>query len=239
MRIRSAMALIGTATLGGVVLLAPAASGAAAKATNVNALVTKAISVSALANSVTVTGVAIQGKTTITLNLQASDEAAGQGSIEIGGGVVHAIRLGKNVYFTANSKFWKANGGSTAAALFTGKWVQTAATSTIGQPLAEFLNVGTLFRELFSANINTADFVKGKATTVNGVRVVSINNKSTTGKTTGSIYIASSGKPYLVELKSTAGNLGSVSFSDYNQPVHPVAPKNPIDIDKLNTGTSG
>jgi hypothetical protein len=230
------MALVGTATLGVVLLLAPAASGATAKA---NALVTKAIDVSSLANSVTVTGVAIQGKTTITLNLQASDEAAGQGSIEIGGGVVHAIRLGKNVYFTANQKFWKANGGSVAAALFTGKWVQTAATSSIGEPLAAFLNVGTLFRELFSANINTADFVKGKPTTVNGVRVISINNKSTTGKTTGSVYIASSGKPYLVELKSTSGNLGSVSFSAYNQPVHPVAPKNPIDIDKLNTGTSG
>jgi hypothetical protein len=236
MRLRSTMALVGTVALGGVILVAPAASGATAKVT---ALVSKSINVSALANSVTVTGVAIQGKSTITLSLQASSSAAGQGSIEIGGGIVHAIRLGKNVYFTANQKFWKANGGSAAAELFAGKWVQTAATSTIGRPLAAFLNVGTLFRELFSTNINTANFVKGKSTTVNGVRVISINNKSTTGKTTGTVYIASSGKPYLVELKSTSGDLGSISFSAYNQPVRPVAPKNPIDIDKLNTGTSG
>ncbi|HXQ19999.1 MAG TPA: hypothetical protein VN781_10295 [Acidimicrobiales bacterium] len=238
MRLRSVAVLAGTAAACGIVLAAPAAWAAKA---NANALVSKAVSASALARTVTVTGKATQGKETITLSVQASASAAGQGSIGINGAVVHAIRLGPNVYFNANQKFWKLNGGAAAAALFVGKWVETAATTNDGQSLAQFLSVNTLFRQLFSGNINTATFTKGRNTTINGVAVTAVNGKDPSGGTNGTIYIARSGVPYVVELKSVGGTGGTstVFFSAYNQPVHPVAPKNPVDIDQLKPATSG
>jgi hypothetical protein len=227
-------------------VLAPVASAATSTTTTTAPTLTKAelaartavikaLNTSAAARSVTVTGSASQGKEVITLSVQASDVAEGVGSIGISGAVVHAIRLGKNVYFNANTKFWKDNGGAAAAALFVGKWVETAATSNDGQPLSEFLDVTTLFEELFSGNINTAIFSPGKKTTLNGMAVTAYSGKDTTGGTGGTIYVARKGKPYVVELTSIGGQKGHslVVFSNYGQPVHAVAPKGAIDIDTL------
>jgi len=238
MRLRSTLALVGTATLGSIALLG---SGASAAAANANGLVAKAITASESARTVTVTGKASQGTQTITLSVQVSNVAVGQGSIGINGAIVHAIRQGANVYFTANQKFWKQNSGAAAAALFAGRWVETAASSTDGQSLVAFLDITTLFHQLFTGNINTATFKQGQHTTINGIPVLAVNGKDATGGTGGTIYIATSGKPYLVELKSTGGNKGTsiVVFSGYNQPIHPVLPKNPIDIDKLKPATAG
>jgi hypothetical protein len=255
MRLRCTVALLGTLSVGSLAVLSPAASATTSTTTTAGTTtptlskasaaarkaVIKALNTSAAARSVTVTGSASQGKEVITLAVQASDDAQGVGSIGISGAVVHAIRLGKNVYFNANTKFWKDNGGTAAAALFVGKWVETAASTNDGQPLAEFLDVTTLFEELFSGNINTAIFSAGKKTTLAGMAVTAYAGKDATGGTGGTIYVARKGKPYVVELTSIGGQKGHslVVFSGYNQPVHAVAPKGAIDIDTLKHSASG
>jgi hypothetical protein len=258
MRLRAGLALAGTLSIGGIALLAPIASAAtttttaptaaptaAAKASAAaRAAVVQSLQTSVKAKSVTVNGKATQGKETITLSVQATNSSAGTGSISTNGATVHAVRVGANVYFNANSKFWTANGGSAAATLFAGRWVETAATSHDGQPLAEFLDVNTLFGELFSGNINTAIFTKGVNTIVNGVPVVAYTGKDATGGTGGTLYVARTGKPYIIELNSLGGAKGTsstsiVTFSAYNQPVRPVAPKGAIDLDKLKQPSSG
>jgi hypothetical protein len=238
--------LVATA-LGSLLLSTTAASAATTSTTAAGALppgtalLVKALTTSSLAKTVTVSGTANQGKTVITLDVQASNSPKAQGEITISGAVVHAIRLGANVFFTANQKFWTQNGGATAASLFAGRWVETAAASNDGASLAAFLSVNTLFHELFSGNITTATFVRGKNTTVNGVPVLSLSGKDKIGGTSGVIYIQRTGKPYLIQLKSSGGAGGKslVNFSAYNQPIRPVAPKNAIDIDKLKPQTSG
>src|SRR5580658_1692834 len=247
MRLRAGIALAGTLSIGAIGLLAPVASAATTTTTvpaaaAARAAVVQSLATSVKAKSVTVNGSATQGKETITLAVQATNSSAGTGSISTNGAIVHAVRVGANVYFNANSKFWTANGGSAAAALFQGRWVETAATSHDGQPLAEFLSVNTLFGELFSGNINTAIFTKGANTIVNGVPVIAYTGKDTTGGSGGTLYVARTVVSYIIELKSVGGDKGSssiVTFSAYNQPVHPVAPKGAIDLDKLKQPTSG
>jgi|HubBroStandDraft_1064217.scaffolds.fasta_scaffold156274_3 hypothetical protein len=260
MRLRCTVALVGVISVCSWALLAPAASAAtttttAGGATTGGATTTipattsaalkkavlKAVSTSTAANSVTVTGSASQGKQVITLNLEASDDAEGVGSIGISGSVVRAIRVGKNIYFNANSKFWKENGGASAAALFDGKWVETAATSNNGQPLAQFLDVTTLFHELFGGDFSSAVFSSGKNTTLHGIKVIAYTGKDAVGGTGGTIYVARTGKPYVLELLSLGGAKGHslVVFSGYNKPVNAVAPKGAVDIDTLKQGTSG
>jgi hypothetical protein len=259
MRLRCTVALVGTFSIGSLAVLAPVASatttttttaatttttakgGLSKAAVAARTAVIKDLNASAAASSVTVNGSASQGKEVITLSVQASDDAQGVGSIGISGAVVHAIRLGKNVYFNANTKFWKDNGGTAAAALFVGKWVETAATTNDGQPLADFLDVTTLFEELFSGNITTAVFSPGKKTTLGGMPVIAYSGKDATGGTGGTIYVNRTGKHYVVELTSLGGQKGHslVVFSGYNQPVHAVAPKGAIDIDSLKPSTSG
>lgn len=248
MRLRCTVALVGTLSIGSLAVLAPVASAQTTTTTSgatsvaaARAAVVKAIDTSAAASAVTVTGSASQGKQVITLSVQASDAARGVGNIGISGAVVHVIRLGKNVYFNANTKFWTENGGKSAAALFVGKWVETGATTTDGQPLAQFLDVTTLFNELFSGNIETAIFSPGKKTTLNGTPVIAYSGKDVTGGTGGTIYVARTGKPYVVELTSLGGKKGHslVVFSAYGQVVHAVAPKGAIDIDTLKQSASG
>jgi hypothetical protein len=254
MRLRSTVALVGTLAVGSLAVLAPVASATTTTTTTAGTTpplsktaaaartaVIEALDASAGARSVTVTGSASQGKEVINLSVQASNHSLGVGSIGISGAVVHAIRLGKFVYFNANAKFWKDDGGPAAAGLFAGKWVQTAATTNDGQPLAEFLDVTTLFEELFSGNINTAVFSPGKNTTLNGIAVIAYKGQDSTGGTGGTIYVARTGKPYVLELTTLGGEKGHalVAFSGYDRPVHAVAPKGAIDIDKLKQSASG
>jgi hypothetical protein len=256
MRRRCTVALVGTLSVGSLAVLAPLASATTTTTTTggtttpalsktaaaARTAVIKALNTSAAARSVTVTGSASQGKEVITLGVQASDDARGVGSIGVSGAVVHAIRLGKNVYFNANAKFWKDTGGTAVEALFVGKWVETAATTNDGEPLAEFLDVTTLFEELFNGNGNTNTvFSQGKDTTLNGMAVIAYTGKDATGGTGRTIYVARTGKPYVVELTSLGGEKGHarVVFSGYNQPVHAVAPKGAIDIDTLKQSASG
>jgi hypothetical protein len=232
MRHRSPIALVGIAALGGTMLAAAPAGAATSKA---NSLVAKAIAASEAAQSVRVSGKVSQGKETISLNVQASNDAKGQGSIGINGAVANVIRLGARIYFSANKSFWTENGGAAAASLFDGKWVFTKATSSDGQSLAEFMDLTSLLHEVFGGNLSSAKFTVGKNTTVNGVAVSTINGRSSKGASEGTLYVARSGKPYVIELKgsgASSGN-GSLIFSAYNQSVNPVAPKNAINLDQL------
>jgi hypothetical protein len=233
MRLRSPIALVGIAALGGTVLAATPALGASSKA---QVLVTNAIAASESAQSVRVSGTVSEGKEKITLNVQASNAAKGQGSIGINGAVANVIRLGSRVYFSADKAFWTENGGAAAASLFDGKWVFTTATSSDGQSLAEFMDLTSLMHQLFGGNLDSTTFSLGKNTTVNGVAVATINGKDSSGATSGTLYVARTGKPYVIELKGSGSTngAGSLLFSAYNQSFSPVAPKNPINLNQLN-----
>ena len=235
MRLRSPIALVGIAALGGTILGVTPAWGATSTA---QALVAKAIAASESAQSVRVSGSVRQGKETITLNVQASNNAKGQGSIGINGAVANVIRLGSRIYFSADKAFWTENGGAAAASLFDGKWVFTQATSSDGQSLAEFMDLTSLLHEVFGGNLDTTKFTLGKNTTVNGVAVSTVNGKAAAGVSGGTLYVARTGKPYVIELKGngTTSGGGSLLFSSYNASVNPVAPKNAINLDQLNQG---
>jgi hypothetical protein len=232
MRLRSTMALVGTAALGGTLLLATPTWGAPA---NGKTDVSQAIAASESAQTVRVDGSVSQGKEKITLDVQASNAGKGQGSIGINGAVAHVIRLGSRIYFSADKAFWTANGGAAAAALFVGKWVYTAVTTTDGNSLAQFMDLTTLTHQLFGGNLDTATFSVGKSSTINGVPVIAINGKDSTGASSGIVYVAKTGKPYVIELTSTGGTSGkgTLVFSGYNQSVNPVAPKGAINLDQL------
>jgi hypothetical protein len=50
----------------------------------------------------------------------------------------------------------------------------------------------------------------------------------------GSLYVATTGEPYPVEIAQGSGtSTGAVHFDDWNEPVDIVAPKNAVDIAKL------
>jgi len=52
----------------------------------------------------------------------------------------------------------------------------------------------------------------------------------------GTLYIATTGKPYPVQITKAGGGGGAVSFQGWNQPVTIVAPANALDINQLRRG---
>jgi hypothetical protein len=52
----------------------------------------------------------------------------------------------------------------------------------------------------------------------------------------GTLYIATTGKPYPVQITKTGGGGGAVSFQGWNRPVTIIAPANALDINQLRRG---
>jgi hypothetical protein len=75
---------------------------------------------------------------------------------------------------------------------------------------------------------------------VRGQKTVVIAGQDTVGKASGRLYVAATGQPYVLRMviQGQTG-LGTYNFSHFNQPVHPVAPRNAIDLDSLRAGVSG
>ena len=83
-----------------------------------------------------------------------------------------------------------------------------------------------LFSQLLSSHGKLA---KGKTTTVRGQQVVAVND-TTNG---GTLYVATTGKPYPIEISKTGSTGGQLVFDHFNQPVTLTAPAGAIDISKL------
>jgi hypothetical protein len=76
---------------------------------------------------------------------------------------------------------------------------------------------------------------KGGTSTVAGQKVIAVND-TTMG---GTLYVATTGEPYPVEVAKAGSGGGRVVFDHYNQPVSLTAPADAIDITKLQaTGTT-
>jgi len=231
MRLRARTAAVALAVVSVGTLVS---SGAGAAATSPKQTVLNAIAASQGVSSVHVVGSVTTGSQVVGLNVYASNANAGQGSITINGATVKIVRLGARVYFNADTAFWTSQAGASAAG-YANKWVYTAATGTDGKSFSQFLGAAALFKQILSGNkINQSVFVSGANTTVGGVAVYAINGSDTTDGTSGVIYIARQGKPYLIGLKTTnSSGSGTIAFSGYNKPVHPKTPPHAISLTQL------
>jgi hypothetical protein len=197
-------------------------------------IVNAAVHASLSANSFTVTGSIGQGAQRVGLNLSLSATKVAQGSITAMGQTINLIQIGNTIYFKASTSFWTQNGGATAAQLFANKWVSGPASSSDFSSFSQFLDPHQLANQFFQAPTGT-DFHKGKTSTVNGQKVIAITGTDKSGGGKGVLYVATTGKPYVVKVtvKGGSSGSGSVSFSNYNKPVHASAPKNSLNLSQL------
>jgi|HubBroStandDraft_4_1064222.scaffolds.fasta_scaffold97569_2 hypothetical protein len=230
MRLRPTTALVGLAVLGAVVTN-PMSAGAAQSAKQ---LVTNAIAATKSASAVHIQGSVSMSNETVALDVQASNSSSGQGSVTINGANVQIVQIGSRVYFNADAAFWKMEAGASAAQL-AGKWIYTSASGSDGKDFSMFINCSALLKQLLSGSkVKGSTFTLGKNTTVNGVPVYAVSGLDASAGTGGTAYIARSGKPYLIELKTSgSGGAGEITFSAYNQVIHPSAPKKSYSLTQL------
>ena len=176
--------------------------------------------------SVHVSGALVSGGSPLTLDLNLVSGKGGRGQMSENGLSFQLVDVGQNVYINGSPAFWRHFGGAAAATLFQGKWLKAPATSGNFASLTALTNLHQLLTGLLSSH---GALAKGATTTVNGQKVVAV--KDTTHG--GTLYVATTGKPYPVEILKTGAQGGHVSFDRFNESVSLAAPANSIDISQF------
>jgi hypothetical protein len=188
-------------------------------------IVTAASSAVASVNSVHVSGTVLSGGQHVTLDLNLVNGKGGRGSMAQNGLGFQIVALGPEVYINGSQSFWRTFGGAAAAQLLSGKWLKAPATGQLSS-LATLTNVQKLFNQLLSSHGKLA---KGKTTTIHGQQAVAVTD-TTNG---GTLYVATTGKAYPLEISKTGAQGGQITFDHFNQPVTLTRPANAIDISQL------
>jgi len=227
MRLRLASAIVSA-----LVLLAVAACGSSGSGSS-NGIASKspdqivAAATNAVSNvsSVHVAGAVPNANQPITLDLSLVNGKGGKGSMSESGLSFQIVALGQEVYINGSSSFWTKFGGAPAAQLLSGKWLKAPATGQLAS-LATLTNGHKLFGQLLSSH---GKLEKGKATTIQGQPAIPITD-ATNG---GTLYVATTGKPYPIEIVKSGSGGGHIVFDRFNQPVSLTAPAKAIDISQL------
>ncbi len=178
------------------------------------------------ASSVHVAGSLNSGATPLTLDLDLASGRGGRGQISEGGLSFELIVIDNTVYIKGSPAFYSHFGGSAAAQLFQGKWLKAPTTSGELASLASLTNLGKLLAEALASSDT---LVKGPTTTVAGQQVVEL--KDTTKN--GSLYVATTGQPYPIEIVKRGTETGHVSFTRWNASVTLTAPAGAVDLSQL------
>jgi hypothetical protein len=178
--------------------------------------------------SVHAAGTINSGGQHITIDIQLVGGVGGQGQITLGGLAFKLVGLNHYAYMQAPPAVWQKAGAPAAAAQqLQGKWLRTPATGQFA-PIASLTNIHTLFNQLLSQHGKTLK--KGDESTVAGRKVVAVTGGQ------GTLYVATTGKPYPVELFKSGSDGGRIDFDRFNQAVSLSAPKNTIDLPGVSGG---
>jgi hypothetical protein len=181
------------------------------------------------ATSVHVSGSVVAGTVPITLDMDLITGKGARGRLSESGLSFDLIEVGGSVYIKGSSAFYSHVGGSAAAQLLQGKWLKAPTASS------EFASLASLtdLRQLVDSTVsNRGTLVKGATTTVNGQKALSLTDTSKGG----TLYVATTGKPYPVEVTKSGSSGGRMAFDRWNESVTVAAPANSIDISQLRSG---
>ncbi|MDQ1361248.1 MAG: hypothetical protein QOJ44_1625 [Acidimicrobiaceae bacterium] len=196
-------------------------------------IVTAAAAATTGAKSFTYGGTTNQGGQSARLTMSVSTSGNGQGTITMGGQPISLKKVGNTVYFRSTKAFWTKNEGQAAAQLIGNRWLSAPVTDADFASIVNLLDAKQVTGQ-FSVTSGTT-FTKGKTGTINGQNVIAVTGKDTSGGGGGTIYVATTGKPYIVKIAASGTSL---TFTNYNRPVNPTVPSNSIDIAKLGGTTT-
>jgi hypothetical protein len=188
-------------------------------------IVTAATNAVANVSSVHVSGALANAGSQTRLDLSLVSGKGGRGSLSQGGLSFKLVALNQQLYISGSPTFWRQFGGANAAQLLSGKWLKAPAGGQFAS-LAMLVDARTLFNQLLSSH---GTLSKGKTTTVRGHKVVAVTDSSKGG----TLYVATTGQPYPIEIVKNGSPGGRVDFDQFNQPVSLSAPSNAIDVSKL------
>ena len=183
-------------------------------ATAILAAASKALST---VHSVRINGTTKSSGTSVGLDLSVVAGKGATGTLILRGRSVQIISVAGKLYMNGNSAFWQRLGNSTAASLFAGKWIESpTGVSSFGKLFDLHSLLGSALQQ---AKLDKS-LQKGATTTIDGQSVIAVTDP----RKSATLYVATSGPAYPLELLKKGTSSGRIVFSDYNQPVTLKAP---------------
>jgi hypothetical protein len=178
------------------------------------------------ATSVHVSGSGTDNGVPLVLDLHIVAGQGGKGRLSEQGLSFDLIRVGDTAYIKGSPAFYKKFAGPAAAVLFKGKWLKASATTG---DLASLTPLTDLRKLLDRTLANHGTLAKLSTTVVHGQRVVGVKDTAKGGV----LYVATTGKPYPIEISKGGASGGTLTFDQWGRPVTLTAPANAVDISKL------
>lgn len=178
------------------------------------------------AASVHVAGSILSEGEPISLNMELDAQKGGQGQVTLGDLSIDLVNVDRAVYVKAGSAFYSRFAGPAAARVLQGKWLRG---SNVSGPLASFTSLTDLHKLLSSTLAGHGALSRTATTTVNGQNAVGVTDAAGGG----TLYVASTGTPYPLEIVKQGAGAGKLVFDRWNQPVSLVVPPNPVNLDRL------
>jgi hypothetical protein len=174
------------------------------------------------ANSVHVVGSVVDNGIQVRLDLHLARGRGGQGEVSENGLSFELISTGRVLYIQGSAAFWTHFGGANAAKLFHGKWLKAPDSGQFGT-LGRLATTQGLVGQLLSKH---GKLSRGGRTTVDGQPAVGVVDR-TQG---GTLFVATTGRPYPLEIVKRGSNGGYVKFTDFNRPVKLTPPSKSISL---------
>jgi hypothetical protein len=178
------------------------------------------------AATVHVAGSILEEGKPISLNMELVGGMGGMGTLSLGGLEIELIDVDKTVYVKGSAAFYSHFLGSAAARLLPGKWLKSAAAKGPLASLATLANPSDLIDDALADH---GPLARIGGATVNGRRAVGISDRASSG----ALYVASTGTPYPLELRTGPAGSGEIVFDRWNKPVTLEPPRNAINVNQL------
>jgi hypothetical protein len=228
MRVRMLTCLAGWAVLVALAGCGGSSSGSGIASESPQKILNDSLAAANSLKSVHAAGTVNSGSQHITLDIQLVGGKGGQGQITLGGLSFKLVGLNHFAYMQAPPAVWeKAGAPASAAKQLQGKWLRTPATGQFGS-IASLTDLHTLFKQLLTQH--GKKLKTGGESTVAGRKVVAVKSDQ------GTLYVASTGKPYPVELDKPGSDGGKIDFDRFNEAVSLSAPTNTIDLPSVSGG---
>ena len=204
-----------------------ASNGVAAKSPD--QIIKAAVAAAESAKSMHVNGT-INSDGTFGVDLDLMTGKGATGTISQGPVKFKLVVTGGDVYFQGNRQFWLKVGHSEAAVkLFLGKWIREPAKAQQFASVAHLTSIKSLFGSIFKQSAGT--FTKGSTSTVQGQPAIAVHDTKT-----GTLYVATTGKPYPLKVVGSGSSSGQISFTQFNHTFTIAAPKNSVNAAQLQQG---
>ena len=202
-------------------------NGVASKSADQIVAAAKAAAVGAAA--VHIAGSIVSEGKPLKIDMQLVKGKGGRGRITLEGVSIDLVRVGGSVYINGSQAFYRRVAGAAAAQLLQGKWLKAPENSGNFASLASLTDLEKLMNTTLSSH---GTLSRGATKTIGGRQAVAVNDISQGG----TVYVATSGTPYPLQLSKDGSGGGKIVFDNWNRSVTLTAPANAININQLQGG---